>query len=149
MDNDFISRDERKESVKAKLRELIRSKVEPVAEENRVLREEIARLKEQLDEKGVAEGVYTHDDELSRRAGRIIIDAQAAAQKIIAEANKEAGEIIEKSRMQAEDLLKNVKMAEESISALKSKSDMAAIQLDTSLREVKALARRLSDKYGN
>lgn len=143
MSNDFMSQKSKKEMVKAQLNEFIRLKTESVCAENKALKDKINQLEEELNELRGQKQETTGDDEISRKAGRIIIDAQKTAQKIISDAAKKA----EKSEKDAMDRLTSLqlsaKAAENALIRLRSERLATCTELDESLNKIRSVINAL------
>ena len=83
------------------------------------------------------------DEEISCKAGRIIIDAQKTAQKIISDAKEQAKLIEQASNDRLSSLQINAKAAESAVIKLKLESRAAGAELDKSLEEIRAVINAL------
>ena len=146
MSNDIISQNAKKEMVKAQINELIRLKTAALSAENKSLKERMAQLEEEISRLR-NESREPSDEEISRKAGRIIIDAQKTAQKIISDAKDQAKLIEQASSDRLSSLQVNAKAAESAVIKLKAESWAACCELDKSLEEIRAVIKALeSDK---
>ncbi len=133
-------RDEKKEAVKAQIRELIRSKTAPLEEDNRRLSEEISRLEAELDtaraEQDALIAAMDGDQAVLRKAGRIIIDAHRTAQRIISDAEAKAAQAEKRARLIC---------AEDVLSDIRRRGSEAMRRIDASIDEVSELIRSLGE----
>lgn len=142
MGNDIMSQKAKKEIVKAQINELIRLKTETLSAENKALKERMAQLEEEINRLH-NESRELSDEEISCKAGRIIIDAQKTAQNIISDAKEQAKLIEQASNDRLSSLQINAKAAESAVIKLKLESRAAGAELDKSLEEIRAVINAL------
>lgn len=135
-------RSEKKEAVKAQIRELIRSKTAPLEEDNRRLSEEVSRLEAELAEARAEQDAMIAaaggDEAALRRAGRIIIDAHRAAQMLISGAEEKAAQAEAAAQQHLTD-------AEGILNDIRQRGSEVMHRIDVSIDEVDGLIRSLGE----